>query len=74
VNFLVQTELHVQRFILGQLLANVCNLDLQVEVLHFEDVDVELTLLGLDVLLGDSFAEEFTGMEELLEQVASQLP
>ena len=69
----IQTNLFIQRFILSQSLPDVGDFDAQVELLEGEGIEVELALLCLDLFLLDSFTEELTWVQELLEQESSQL-
>ena len=64
----VEAELIVQRLVLSQSLPDVGYLDSKVEVLELHHFEVELALLGLDVLLLDDFAKEFTRVQELLQK------
>jgi len=68
MSLLVNANLVIKGLVLSQAFANVGNLDPQIELLDLHCVQVELSLLRLNVLLCDGFAEEFTRVQELLEQ------
>ena len=56
----VEAKLIVQRLVLSQSLPDVGYLDPKVEVLELHHFEVELALLGPDVILMDDFTKEFT--------------
>ena len=64
----VNANLIIKGLVLCQTFANVGNLDSQIELLDLHRVQVELSLLRLNVFLCDGFAKEFARVQELLEQ------
>ena len=67
----VKAKLIIQRLVLCQSLPDVGYLDSKVEVLELHHFEIELALLRPDVILMDDFTEEFTRVQELLQEESS---
>ena len=67
----VKAKLIIQRLVLRQSLPDVGYLNSKVEVLELHHFEIELALLRPDVILMDDFTEEFTRVQELLQEESS---
>jgi len=73
VGFLVKTDLIVKRFVLAETLADVGDFDPQIELFEGERIQIELSFLGLNVLLLNRLAEELSRVQELLKKEPGKL-